>query len=750
MLSYSGSLVPLFAIAGGLAFLLGHRVLTVDASGQRRASAWWIGFLGLSIVFMVARIVQRGAIEPAIAVDAVRAQYALAMVLAVLAMVSLRTLLGLPVGSRSVVAVAGLAAVVAILTVATDLVMSDQATLRTDALGDSYYVARPAPLLVLVALELVVVAAVLIRLVRTHPAAVPGYRRRLAVSAALLLLVGGNDILLSAGVVPSIQLFEYGFVGLVAISTYYEHAQQRHRQSLLEDAVAERTAQLDGERRALEVALRDRQHSEARFRALADATREAVVLCRGELASDGNLAAHELFGRPAGELAGVPVIDLFAADQADRRAVLADATTAPAEVLARRASGETFRAEVVVRPAGDHDQRVVLVRDVSTERARQARALLADKLAALGTLAGGAAHEINNPLAYILGNTELLAAWAARTDTGVSADDAAYLQALTADILHGGQRIRHIVLELLAFARERPLAATTIDPVEVLERAIALVAHQARLRASLELDLAPVPPIRGDAAQLGQVFMNLLVNAIQAIEPGRAADHHIRVSCHLDGGEVLIEITDSGPGIAPGARRRVFEPFFTTRTVGQGSGLGLSASLGIIEDLGGRLELDSPVGGGTAARVFLPVAAPTTTSPPPAPRPWPAPLVPHILVVDDDPRMTAMLDRALAPCTTRAVPGVAAALAALASGPFDAVICDLVMPDGTGMDLAEHLARQHPELVDRVLYLTGGAFTGAARAFLATVPDRWLEKPVDGARLRAAIARVTAGPPAAR
>jgi DNA-binding NarL/FixJ family response regulator len=111
--------------------------------------------------------------------------------------------------------------------------------------------------------------------------------------------------------------------------------------------------------------------------------------------------------------------------------------------------------------------------------------------------------------------------------------------------------------------------------------------------------------------------------------------------------------------------------------------------------------------------------------------------------------MTAMLDRALAPCTTRAVPGVAAALAALASEPFDAVICDLVMPDGTGMDLAEHLARQHPELVDRVLYLTGGAFTGAARAFLATVPDRWLEKPVDGTRLRAAIARVTAGPPAA-
>jgi CheY-like chemotaxis protein len=236
------------------------------------------------------------------------------------------------------------------------------------------------------------------------------------------------------------------------------------------------------------------------------------------------------------------------------------------------------------------------------------------------------------------------------------------------------------------------------------------------------------------------VFLNLVVNAAQAIPEGYADANEIRVRTRVDEphGRVIVEVSDTGSGIAPEAMKKLFTPFFTTKPIGVGTGLGLAICHRIVSDMGGDIAVSSQVGVGTTFRVSVPVA-PTDAAEAPAPAPAAtARRRGHVLVVDDERSICNVIRRMLG--AEHDVDGVTSAMDALrrvgAGERFDVIFCDLMMPVMTGMDLHAELARLAPDQAERMVFLTGGAFTARARAFLDEATNPRVEKPFELATLR--------------
>jgi CheY-like chemotaxis protein len=266
--------------------------------------------------------------------------------------------------------------------------------------------------------------------------------------------------------------------------------------------------------------------------------------------------------------------------------------------------------------------------------------------------------------------------------------------------------------------------------------------HRARVFTSFQPDL---PPVDGNGSRLGQVFLNLLVNAAHAIPEGRVEASAIRVRAYADGGNVVVEISDTGVGIPPHVIGRIFDPFFTTKPIGQGTGLGLAISHEIVRSMGGSIQVESTPGTGTTFRVVLPAAPRAPAAPERAPAAPVKSTRARVLVVDDEPAVGRSIQALLAPDldVTHVTRG-AEALARVARGEgFDAVLCDLMMPEMSGIELFIELQRKNPALARRVVFLTGGAFTDQARDFLAHAEHPPLEKPFTETALRAAIERIT-------
>jgi PAS domain S-box-containing protein len=243
-----------------------------------------------------------------------------------------------------------------------------------------------------------------------------------------------------------------------------------------------------------------------------------------------------------------------------------------------------------------------------TQAELQRRLLLADRLASVGTLAAGAAHEINNPLTYVLTNLSLIL-------EGLEAPGGAArvqeLVEMAKDARAGAERISRIVQGLETFSRVQELRRTRVDVRAVLEQAIELTSHELLRRARLVRKLGEVPLVEADDGRLGQVFIHLLVNAAQALPPVGTSPREIRLTTFTDGdGRAVIEVRDSGPGIPPDLLDRIFDPFFTTKPVGVGSGLGLSICHNLVSGMGGELSVTSEPGQGTAVRVSLPGSLP--------------------------------------------------------------------------------------------------------------------------------------------
>jgi PAS domain S-box-containing protein len=377
-------------------------------------------------------------------------------------------------------------------------------------------------------------------------------------------------------------------------------------------------------------------------------------------------------------------------------------------------------------------------RDLTDKRRLRERLALSERMASVGTLAAGVGHEINNPLTYIVLNLELLA-----RDLEAIADPARRLRALDRldQARYGAERVRTIVRDLQDLTRRSLQPTRLLDINALLERTLQIAAHQVLHRARLERVLGAVPPVRGEEGRVVQLFLNLIVNAAQAIPDGTASQHWIRIaSGTTPDGRALVEVADSGPGIPAEAIGRIFEPFFTTKEVGEGTGLGLAICRGIIEDLDGEIDVASTPGRGTTFRVVLPAA---TRAPAPAevasggdaaaPRR-------RVLIVDDEPQLGRILRELLVAHEVTAESSARAALDRLRSGEtFDRIVCDLMMPDISGMDFYDELGTIAPALQAQVVFVSGGAFSDRARSFLERVPNRWLSKPFDIAELVAVL-----------
>jgi PAS domain S-box-containing protein len=388
--------------------------------------------------------------------------------------------------------------------------------------------------------------------------------------------------------------------------------------------------------------------------------------------------------------------------------------------------------------------------DVTDRHRMQAQLARAERLASVGLLAAGVAHEVNNPLSYVIGNLELISAGIAAGLGGRPEEALRTLEGMVRDARHGAERVRTIVRDLKSFSRVREQRAAALDVRAPLEASIAMARNEIRHRARLELDLAPVPLVLGEEGRLAQVFLNLLVNAAHSIPEGKAEKNVICVKTRTcpDGG-AFIEVSDTGVGIDPAHLARIFDPFFTTKGQGVGTGLGLSICHGVVTDLGGRIEVESTPGQGTTFRVLLPrIPATSTTSEPrssnDARAASRAGMRPSVLVIDDEPLLLKMICSLLeaeheVTCEGRAD----AALTRIRNGErFDAILCDLMMPELTGMDLYDTLLEIAPRQAQAMLFVTGGAFTPSARAFLDRVPNATIDKPFDVATLTAGLRRL--------
>ncbi len=370
-------------------------------------------------------------------------------------------------------------------------------------------------------------------------------------------------------------------------------------------------------------------------------------------------------------------------------------------------------------------------------------------MASVGTLAAGVAHEINNPLAAVIANLDyVMEVVTSRSDPSAGRSDALILEEIRgplADAREAAQRVRFIVRDLKVFSRSPTEEANgPVDVQATMESAVGMAWNEIRHRARLTKDYGVVPPVEANEARLGQVFLNLLVNAAQALPEGKADRSEIRICTKQIGAEVIIEVSDNGPGIPPEIIGRIFDAFFTTKAVGAGTGLGLAISQRIVADMGGKLTVESKVGTGTTFRVALPIARRESRTLTPMSVPVLGAIRRgRILIVDDEALVANIVQRVLSKehdVVTAIVAREALAMCA-AGEKFDLILCDLMMPEMTGMDLYRELTIVAPDQANKMIFLTGGAFTESARTFLAEPPKEYIEKPFDSANLRAIVQR---------
>jgi two-component system cell cycle sensor histidine kinase/response regulator CckA len=510
--------------------------------------------------------------------------------------------------------------------------------------------------------------------------------------------------------------------------------------------------------RAAEEALRQ---SEEQYRQIVETTSDGIIqLDRADVIVFANHPAAEMLGYQPSEMVGKPfslvtVADKTEASQTPRQTRLG--ANASWDGSLRRRDGAEVVVSMTSTPivGGDAERvgRIAVIRDVTERRKLQSQLMVSDRMASVGTMAAGVAHEINNPLAAVLANLDYIAESLVRL-TGSERGPMSYaardawireeVKPSLDDAREAAERVRFIVRDLKMFSRSPSEERTgPVNVKAIMESSLRMAWNEVRHRARLAKNYGVIPDVDANEARLGQVFLNLIVNAAQAMPEGRAEENEIRVSTRLEGDQVIVEVRDTGAGIPAENLTRIFDAFFTTKGVGEGSGLGLAICYRIVKDIGGDLTVESEVGVGTVFRVSLPVAKAEAIETVALPPTTPAARRGRILLVDDE----EMVIRALTRILSRGndVVSTLAAKDALArcerGEEFDLILCDLMMPIMTGMELYHELVRVAPEQAKRMIFVTGGAFTEKARTFLSETLKEHIEKPFNAANLRAIVNR---------
>ncbi len=418
------------------------------------------------------------------------------------------------------------------------------------------------------------------------------------------------------------------------------------------------------------------------------------------------------------------------------------------------------------------------IRDITDLRRTQElerRLMHANRLTAIGQLAAGVAHEINNPAAFVQVNIGVLGNEVREMRTALrsaahqlEAEIGPHAAALLSSVLNehdmpaklatmeevfdeclvGVKRIATTVKDLGCFSRIEEDDVDVVDLNDVVNVACSMTFNEVRHHAELIKELGDIPVIAADRAKVTQVLINLIINATHAIEQGDSTHNSIRVSTQRRNGAVIVAVEDTGCGIPERDLERIFEPFFTTKSRERGTGLGLSISAETIRKHGGDMRVESTVGRGSRFEVEFPERTglrtnksasriPSLTSMPPRRA--------RVLVIDDERMLRKAVRRVLEPTheVVEAQDG-AEGLEILAHGPaFDVVICDLMMPGVDGVGVHESLSRSDPKLLERFVFVTGGAFTTRARSFISNAQPTVLEKPVSTDLIRGIVRRLS-------
>jgi len=509
-------------------------------------------------------------------------------------------------------------------------------------------------------------------------------------------------------------------------------------------SVAAQTAAVLTNGRLFQLIQTGKEEWEGTFDALADGI--AVLDDRGDVRRANRAFAH-VAGRPITEVTGLPFVEtLFG--QAPEVTSLLDSARRGEHPVGLTLRSERLRRVLRLNAAPMHGSAVsgslvALVEDVTEQKAFEAQIIQHEKMAAVGQLVSGVAHELNNPLTSIAGLSELLLEQA---ETPVRARD--HLRVIHEQTERAGKIVRN----LLTFARQGPAEQSTMDLNDMAQRTVLLMGYEVRLREiDLRTELAPnLPPVRGDRYQLQQVVVNLLTNAVQAVGANATGlPRRVTLRTRQDAERVVLEVEDTGPGVPAELEAHVFAPFFTTKDPGHGTGLGLSLSYNIVERHGGTLAVGRGTEGGALFTLRLPPSRPSGS---PA-RITPAPagsgtaakgaLGRTVLLVDGDPAVRRMITVLFSSDGhhVEAARDAAHGIELLGERNFDLVIADPRAAVSAGEAFADVMLTRWPALRDRTILATADV-RPETDDWLKRLGCRYFRKPFNARDLRAAAGEV--------
>jgi signal transduction histidine kinase len=431
---------------------------------------------------------------------------------------------------------------------------------------------------------------------------------------------------------------------------------------------------------------------------------------------------------------------------------LVEGRTVRGRAILRDGQEMNMELRATSRTLDGHTFAFVLCRDISADLARERARATQERLATVGSLAAGVAHEINNPLAYVIANVQYALDSIAQLPMPPpvhgqpdSARDRAQLKEALFEANEGARRVQRIVADLKTLARQGDDRVEPIDVEHTLNWAVGVTMAEIRHRARLVKNWKPLPPVRGDEARLGQVFVNVLLNAAQAIEPGNPHDNEIVVNTFERDGRVVVEVLDTGAGIPQENLTKIFDPFFTTKPRGIGTGLGLSICHEIIASMRGTLTAENRRERGAQFVVEIPAISAyqsATLAQRHAKSSRPPLRTASILIIDDETLAAKALGRMLRDHRVEIADHAPSGLALALSKPYDVIFCDLMMPELSGMAVHAAIEREQPQVAARMVFITGGTFTEDARNFATHHGARCLFKPFDSALVKAQVERL--------